>query len=242
MNIKTVLVIDDKKRNTVFDDLKEAAHDIGIELDLYQFNPGGAIENDLLDPETGNLIINKTVERFKERFNDKVFDVIACDWNLGVTNVNGLEVLRQITAIRQSLRDTPKIMYSGTLEDEIKKMVRGINNPAEGVAPNKAMDMFVKDVKMLASSEFIALSGREDLKEDLLPYLKHPIPLETLVPRILGEEKDLTFAVNCGHKYAGKSFFEVLAWIENSETLKSELIQDISEEAIAYLTHKVANS
>lgn len=74
--VKTVLFIDDADRGSIFTSLKRKAQDEGLQLELYQYNPGGAIEYDLIDSETNTLDIDKTIERYKKRFSGIVFDAI----------------------------------------------------------------------------------------------------------------------------------------------------------------------
>lgn len=238
--LKTILFIDDKDRGIVFKSLDLYAKKNGLKLDLHQFNPGGVIERDLLNLETNELDIIKTIERFRERYEDIIFDAIVCDWNLNVTNINGLGLLRKICSINTTFRDTPKMMYSGTLEVELRKMFTKVVEENNESLRNKKIDEFIHNIKLLINSEFFALSGREDIAGDLIAFLKRNELLHIRLIHILKSHPHLKFSVNFGKNYAEKTFDEVRKLIEKDDTLKVELLQDLTEEAISYLEHKIA--
>lgn len=237
--LKTILVIDDKDRESIFKTLRSKAQQCGIVLDLYQFNPGGAKENDLLNISTRELDVKKTIEKYKEYFNNKIFDVIACDWNLNVPNINGLELIRQISCINTTIRDTPKMLYSGTLEEELHKMLLAIINEPEEQKRRERIDKLAMDIKLLVNSEFFSLSGREDIEDELIPYFLKKNPADVRILHVLHDNPQLKFSVNCGKFYAGMTFKEAERSIEQSERLKAELVQDIVEAAISFLEHKI---
>lgn len=238
---KKVLFIDDKDRSSIFKALIRKAKSKRMLLELYEFNPGGAKQPDLIDKDTNELDIPKTIERYREQLATKEFDAIACDWNLNVPNVNGLELLRQLAANYPRLRATPKMMYSGTLDEELRKMVKAIIESEEG-EKNKKLDRFVADLRMLSQSEFFALSGRENVEDDLIPYLMKHEPLNIRVHHILKDNPNLKFSVHCGGSYAGKTFKEIRAEIINNEERERELLQDVIEEAVSALENKIAKT
>lgn len=239
---KTVLIIDDKDRSTVMRSLASKAGKKGLSLVLYQFNPGGALENDLLNHKTRELYVDKTIERYKERYVDIVFDAIACDWNLNVKNVTGVELLRQISAINSTIQATPKMMYSGTLEEELRKMITTVETEQDKDLKNKKFETLVCDIKMLVNSEFFALSGRENLQDDLLPYLMKNEPVHVRLMHVLHDHPELVFSINCGKNYSGMTFDQVRQLIEKDDKCRTELLQDLVEEAISFLEHKMVQA
>lgn len=239
---KTVLIIDDKDRTSVFKSLKTKARSQGLELDLYQYNPGGALENELLDKHTKELNVEKTLEKFYTKFRDIVFDAIACDWNLNVPNINGLDLIRQLSSRGITIRETPKMLYSGTLENELGKMLNNIIGEDDERVRSQKLDTVIRDIKLLVNTDFFAVTGREEIEDDLFPFLLKKEPVEVQIFHILRDNPNLRFSVDCGGKYAGLSFDEVRKRLENDENLLPVLIKDIVEESISFLEHKIAKA
>lgn len=238
---KSVLVIDDKSRQSIFKTLRLKAQNKGLTLQLFEFNPGGQVEQSLIDKNTGDLDLKKTVNRYNELFEDRIFDAIACDWNLGVTNVNGLDVLRAFNS-NEVFRKTPKMMYSGTLEDEIRNYMSKIQKSTDDDTRNKLIDGFIKDIKTLVSTEFFALSGREDLSDDLLPFLLKNNSIENSVLMTLRDHPDLKFSVDCSGNFAGKTFSEVFHTTCRNEKILSDLVHDLQDVSLSYLTHIIGKN
>lgn len=237
---KKVLFIDDKARDTVFKALRLKAQRKGLSLELHQFNPGGAIEADLKNNETNELNEGKTLQRFDEKFPELDFDAIVCDWNLNSSNLNGLELLRKLCHHKPVLKKIPKMMYSGALDTELRKMIEDAMSTESEVEKNKKFDRFVKDLKLLAQAGFFAFSDRDEADEQLIPFLLKNEPLDLRLLKVLEDNPNLKFSVNCGGNYAGKTFKEVRDIIINDEEQEAKLLRDITEIAIAMLENKIA--
>lgn len=117
---RTCLIIDDEDQTEEIEKLVRDAKHQGIELTCFQFNVGNTGCTEFLSD--GLIDIDKVVSQFNNQYRNFHFDIIAFDWHLDDENVTGVELIRKFAYYRLA-RFSPKIVYSGVLDDVIKKII-----------------------------------------------------------------------------------------------------------------------
>ena len=87
-------MIDDTDVSDVLKALKRKAKTKNINLDFDQFNVGSQRLPELITDD-GELDVSKVIQYYKNHYEKKYFDIVACDYQLSVDNFDGPELLRQ---------------------------------------------------------------------------------------------------------------------------------------------------
>lgn len=234
---KRILVIDDNDMLDILKSIAKKAKSKNVEVDYDQLNVGGHIEPAVLDA-SNNLDIEKTKKLLRERFQNKHFDIVACDYDLSVQNIDGVELLRRIgrDCFHKRVR---YIIYSGLLEDILREKIRiGCDIDPE-VSEIKPKDKLIKEIKQLVNSNYLAFVGREQLAETILNFLKNDITIDDVFNELATSYPERRFAYNFVNGMEGKTLREVKDMILNDDNLRLEFMKGIFEQSILYFTERV---
>ena len=237
---RSCLIIDNEDQTEEIEKLVRDAKHQGIELECNQFNVGNTAYSDILT--NGFIDIEKVCREFKNKFKGKYFDIIAFDWDLEDDNITGVELIRQFTSNRIA-RYSPKIVYSGVLDDVIKDIIQ------ENLDLVKVKDKFkpvIKDkaitkIKSLVRNRVFDYLDRGNRDPMILKFLAEEIQsTELIIVQVLEQYPELKFENNfVNEKFSGKTFQEIADFLKNDDSMANEFKREIIQQVIAYLTEKI---
>lgn len=234
---KRILVIDDNDMLDILKSIAKKAKSKNVEVDYDQLNVGGHIEPAVLDA-SDNLDVEKTKNLLRERFPNRHFDIVACDYDLSVQNIDGVELLRRIghDCFHKGVR---YIIYSGLLEDILREKIRRGCDIDPAASEIKPKDKLIKELKQLVNSNYLAFVGRDQLSETILNFLKNDITIDDVFNELVTSYPERKFAYNFINGVEEKTFREVKDMILNDDNLRVEVMKGIFEQSILYLTERV---
>lgn len=234
---KRILVIDDNNMLDILKSIKRKAKSKQVELDYDQLNIGGRIEPEVLDAND-NLDVDKVKALFKQRFADRHFDIVACDYDLSVLNIDGIELLRKIRH-ECFYKGVRYIIYSGLLDDILyEKIQKGCDiDPSDSTV--KPKDSLIKEIRQLVNSNYLAFVNREYLEKTVVDFLKNDLTIEDVMDELASTYPDRRFAYDFINGVEGKTLQEVKGMILNDDNLRTEVMKGLFEQSILYLTEKM---
>ncbi|MGJ3234359.1 hypothetical protein [Marivirga sp.] len=225
---RTCLIIDDNDQSEEIESLQRRSKEIhGIELICHQFNIGNSSFTEVLT--NGLIDQDKVVAEFKKRFGGINFNIVALDYDLEDTAIKGTDLIR-IFNHYNLLKKSPKMIYSGILDDVLKDIIRDLS-----------LDKAVTKIKSMVRNKVIDYLDRNHRDSQILKFLSEdPLSSELLISNILNSHPDLVFENNfVSDKFKGKTFAEIAEMLDENITLDNEFKKEIIEQVISYLTEKI---
>lgn len=229
---KRCLIIDNDDQSAEIEKMKRDGKAKGIYIDCQQFNVGSTFEDDLLTE--GRIDIEKVVTAYKIRFKHQTFHLAAFDWDLSDDAINGVELMRQLEHNR-ILRNTPKLLYTGLLEDKLGTMLDEFKN---GTLPKGKLLVHIKTIIKANIRDFVA---RERYEEDIIRLLQNTDEtIDLIIEEELTRFPDLKFSNSfTSRSFNGKTFIEIAKILESEDLLRNDFKKEIIQQVIAYLTEKI---
>lgn len=221
---KTCLIIDDNKQDEVLEQLVEKARKKGITLKCPQFNVGSTERNDLLDIN-GAIDINAVLAKFKSEFDGTKLDMICVDFQLEDENINGLDVLKQVYALRQS---SQFIIYSSNLDQVVKGIIGDYDK-------DKNKGKLIADIKSLTKYKILDFVSRDRYDQAILDILsKNEMSLELVLESKLLEYPELVFQ-NTYPKFEGLTLQQIANEIRQGSNHGQLFKAELLEQAISHM-------
>lgn len=237
---RTCLIIDNEDQSDEIEKLVRDAQNIGINLECQQFNVGNTGYSDVLT--NGLIDISKVVIEFRSKFKNQYFDIVAFDWDLEDENITGVELIRKFTE-NNLAKFSPKVVYSGVLDDVIKKIILENLEIKKIAGENKAIvkDGAVTKIKSLVKNRALDYLDRGQRDPIILKFLKEDIQsTELIVIQTLNKYPDFVFGNRfVNEKFKGKTFQEIASYLETDDFQGNEFKRELIEQVIAYLTEIV---
>jgi hypothetical protein len=146
MTSKNILIIDDDDQNDIISALKEqVGKEINLNLDATFIDLS---EPELIDDETGDLIRENVEQHILNEIKGKHFDLLACDYQFGDREINGLDIIDFIKNRRNNL---PVFLYTGAYDKVIGDLLRKLKDGSI------SDDEFVKLFKSFLMAGLISL-------------------------------------------------------------------------------------
>lgn len=224
---RSCLIIDNEDQAEEIEKLVRDCQYKGIDLECHQLNIGLSSFTDVL---TNNLIDgDKVASVFKSRFGRRNFNLVAFDYDLEDSNVKGTDLIR-IFNHHKLLKKSPKMVYSGLLDDVLKDIIKDLS-----------LDKAVTKIKSMVRNKVIDYLDRDHRDAQILKFLNEdPVSSELLVSDILNTHPDLVFENNfVNDKFEGKKYSEIAEMLDDDITLDNEFKKEIIEQVISYLTEKI---
>ncbi len=233
MKKRTCVLIDDDKQDDIFHIIKEEGKRYGLEIDCKQFNVGNQERRDLLTNEEIDLEKVNTI--FQNEFNGVKIDLLAFDWNISGSQINGPILIKNFNDNNIRVK-VPKILYSGVLKEEIEKL-------CEAYRTNKNMPFKViwSQINTLISSDIITFVSRDDYELSIVEQLrKVEDTIESSIEEELRKFPDFKFQ-NCfvNKSFKGKTFSEIARLLDSNENLRNDFTKEITQQVLDYLTEKL---
>ncbi|QBA23062.1 hypothetical protein EU348_18520 [Chryseobacterium indologenes] len=233
---RTCLIIDNEDQTEEIEKLVRDAENIGIHLECHQFNVGNTGYSDILT--AGFIDIEKVVGEYRKKYKNFYFDIVAFDWDLEDENITGVELIRKFTE-HKIAKLSPKIVYSGVLDDVIKKIIQ--DNLEFKKSKPIIKDAAIAKIKSLVRNRVFEYLDRGQRDPMILKFLKEDIQsTELIIIQTLNKFPDLVFGNRFINKnFEGKTFKEIAEYLENDDLQGNEFKREIIEQVIAYLTESV---
>ena len=231
------MVIDDKDMLDVLKSIERRARSKQIEFDYDQLNIGGHIEPEVLDAE-GNLDVDKSKALLKQRFTNRHFDIVVCDYDLSVQNIDGVELLRKIghECFYNGVR---YIIYSSLLDTILQEKIEKGCYIDPSNSKVKPKDSLIKEIRQLVNSNYLAFVSRDNLEKTIVDFLKNDLTIEDVMDELASTYPDRKFAYDFINGIKGKTLQEMKCIILNNDNLRSEVMKGLFEQSILYLTEKM---
>jgi hypothetical protein len=224
---KRCLIIDDEDQSSEIEKMVRDGKTRGIELECEQFLVGSSSYTEVLTD--GKIDTEKVTSEYRRRFKNQTFQLAAFDRDLSDDDVDGVELIRQLTA-KKILKNTPKVIYSGLLEEVLAP---GINNN-----DRKAL---ISRVKTLVNSNIKGYFERDTYESDILNILgKDEESLDLIIEDELKKFPTLIFKNEfVNKKFKGKSYQEIAEMLDEYDHLRNDFKKEIVQQVTAYLTNIV---
>ncbi|QQT62628.1 hypothetical protein I6I97_02070 [Sphingobacterium multivorum] len=234
---RSCLIVDNEDQTEEIEKLVRDAEHIGIQLECDQFNVGNTRYSDILT--NGLIDISKVVVEYRKKFNNHYFDLIAFDWDLEDEHITGVDLIRQFTS-NKIARHSPKMVYSGVLDDVIKKIVQDnldIKKIGGSLKPI-IKDAAVTKIKSLVKNRVCEYLNRDHRDPMILKFLKEDMQsTELVIAQTLKKFPELTFNNRfINPSFRGKTFEEIAVFLESDDVQGNEFKREIIEQVLAYLT------
>ncbi len=232
---RTCLLVDDSRQDDIFPAIVEEGKKYNIEITCLQFNVGNPERRDLLTNE--EIDLDKVVNIFREEFRGQKIDLIAFDWNLSGSSINGPLVIKAFNDNDIRIK-IPKILYSGILKEEIQKLCDNYRINLE--MPFKEI---WSQISALISAGIVTFASRDHYEIAIVEQLRRTADsIESTVEDIIRKYPDFVFKsafVNAAFK--GKKYSEIVTMIERDSALRNEFTSEITKHIISYLTESIPN-
>lgn len=234
---KRILLIDDEDVSDVLRALARKAKAKNINLDFDQFNVGSQRLPELIASD-GKLDISKVIQYYKNHYEKKYFDIVACDYQLSVENFDGPELLRQMGNICFA-NGQRFLIYSGLLESIIEEHVqKTCNVNGKQIQVNQKL---LKYIKHLVNAQYIGFVNREDLDDTILNHLLDHTSLENLLEEAVEKYPDLVLEYGFNHHLEGKKLKDCLNEIYSKKTVRNDVMRDLFEQTLVYLCNHMCS-
>lgn len=234
---KRILLIDDADVSDVLIALKRKAKMKNINLDFDQFNVGSQRLPELIADE-GKLDISKVIQYYNSHYEKKYFDVVACDYQLSVDNVDGPDLLRQMGNICFA-KGQRFLIYSGLLESIIEEHIK--DTCCVSGKQIQVNQQLLKYIKHLVNAQYIGFVDRENLVDTILNHLLDHTTLENLLEEAVEKYPDLVLEYGFNHHLEGKKLKDCLNEIYSKETVRNDVMRDLFEQTLAYLCNRMCS-
>lgn len=227
MKKKCLIIDNDDQSQEIEKMIRDGKNKYGIELECEQFNVGNTAFDEVLTD--GKIDPSKVISEFKKRFKNQTFHLAAFDRDLNDPNIDGVELIRQLTHYNQ-LKNTSKVIYSSDLEGLLSDSINQFNK-----------EDLIKRIKTLVNNGIKGYYDRTTYEEDILRYLSNED--ETLDLIIEDELRKFPFfkfnnAIP-NDKFKNKTYEEIAEKLDEHTHLRNEFKKEIIQQVIAYLTEKI---
>jgi hypothetical protein len=231
MNKKCIIIDNDDQTEEIKKLIRDAKAK-GIIIECEQFNVGSTFDNDLLSD--GVIDITKVVSEYKKRFGGQTFHLAAFDWDLSDDKIDGIELMRQLTHNR-ILKHTPKLLYSGLLED---KLASKLDEYKDGGLTKKEL---LDRIKTLINADIKGFVARENYETDIITILEGTEEtLDLIIEEELNKFPNFVMANHVTNStFRRKSYSELSEMLGTNNALRNEFKRELIQRIMAYLTETI---
>lgn len=230
--IKRCIIIDNEDQSEEIEKLIRDGNNKGFTVECEQFNVGSTFETELLS--NGKIDIEKVVAEFKKRFKGQTFHLAAFDWDLSDDDIDGVELMRQL-AHNRIFKNTPKLLYSGLLEEKLSSKIDDFKNN------NLSKKNLLDRIKMLINADIKGFVARENYDADILRILEGTDEtLDLIIEEELVKFPNFVFDHKfVNQNFSGKTFQEIAEILQDNNHLRNAFKKEIIQQVIAHLTENI---
>ena len=227
--VKECLLVDNDDQTSLIESLHRVGKSKGLDIHCEQFNVGHPEHDELL---TENRIdIEKVIAQFKRQYR-KNFNLAAFDWELGDDSIDGVELIRKFDA-DGLLKHTPKLLYSGVIDEILGKLLDDHKQGKSTKVPEK--------LKTLIRLNLKGYHDREGFESEIVALLtKTDENLDLIIEAELRKYPEIRFNDNFGSEgFRGKTLEEIATLLDSDDLLRNKFKKEIIQQVIAYLTQRI---
>ncbi|NVO09136.1 MAG: hypothetical protein HXX16_04155 [Bacteroidales bacterium] len=222
---KTCLIVDDEAayQKRVFE--TSVANNLrpkGINVNLI------LVDTTDKDLQTDEKIDLKKIKLYiEDKIKNLKLDVVACDYELSSRDVNGIDVIREIRALRPK---TKIFLYSGKYEKVIGDIVKEIQK-----GDQQSINSGIQAIKNIYSSRIEEFLERNDYSTRLVGVLQNNNDsIDDIFIKKIREYSELRFK-SCYPIFEGKTLGEITEEIEKETHSSQKFLEELVEQTVAYL-------
>ncbi|MBN9483399.1 MAG: hypothetical protein BGO70_13030 [Bacteroidetes bacterium 43-93] len=222
---KNCLIIDNEDQTSSIETIRREGKMQKVSINCRQFNVGSTERDDLLS--NGKIDLDKVFAAFQQEFSGIHFNLIAFDWDLNDDSINGVDLIRlfQNKGIRAN---TPKLLYSGVLKDEIHRIL-------DVYRENNNFSTAWKPISTLIKIKIEDFIDREEYERSIVNLVKrNGESIESIFSAKLREYSTLIFK-NMYPNFEGKSLAEIADILDKDKPQGSKFMHELIEQSLAYM-------
>ncbi len=227
--IKDCLIVDNEDQTSLIEAIERVGKTRGLEIRCEQFNVGQTQKDEYM---TDNKIdADKVIAAFKADYK-KNFDLAAFDWDLSDDVIDGVELIRKFEA-NGLLKHTPKLLYSGLIDDILTKLLDDHRQ--------RKQSRVLEKLKALIKLNLIGYFDRTGFEYELVGILKKTEEnLDFIIEEEFGKYPDVRFDESfVSESFRGKTLAELAVLLESDVLLRNAFKREIVQQVMAYLTEKI---
>ncbi|MBW7941594.1 MAG: hypothetical protein H3C64_04165 [Candidatus Kuenenia stuttgartiensis] len=225
--VKQLLIIDNDDQSAAIERIHAAARTKPFTVNCTQFNVGLPDGNDVVDAN-GKIDMALVREKYEREFGSRKFHLIAFDFKLNDTTVDGVTLIKQFNSIGKT-RKASKMLYSSELTEIVQEYLNEYRDKSD-------YDSAWGKFKTLINLEILDFCKREDYESKAVQFLDKISENDNDI--ILGElrgSKDLFFNAAI-EVYNGLTLDEIADKIEGGDPEVPKFKKKLIELAIANLS------
>jgi hypothetical protein len=229
---KRCLIIDNEEQVSSIETIERLGRAKGIKIICDEFNVG-MLERDEFFTDR-KIDINKVLEQYSQKHKSIAYHLAAFDWDLGDNEINGVELIRKFQE-NKILINTPKILYSGLLKDEISTQLEKFRKDTRH---KPALIAWINTLIKVDVRNFV---DRTMYEQEIVTLLtKTDETLDLIIEEVLKKFPDMKFGNSFISKsFNGKTFLEIANALEKNDSIRNDFKKEIIEQVIAYLTERI---
>lgn len=223
--MKKCIIFDNEDQTEEIEKLIRDGRNKGVEIECEQFNVGSTELTEVLT--NGEIDISKVVAEFRNRYGSNTFHLAVFDWNLDDENVDGIELIRQLTHYK-ILKKTPKIVISGLLTTILNDIVKSEENRVE-----KLLTLINNDIR--------GYFDRTKYEQDIIRFFeRNEETLDLILEEELQKFPSHIFENRFVNKnFNRKTFIEIVEFLEDHDQIRNDFKKEMIHQVMAYLTEKI---
>lgn len=235
--VRNCLIIDNEDQSEEIEKLIRDAKNAGVDLNCVQFHVGNPAYDDVLTD--GKIEIEKVVKEFNQKYKNITFHLVAFDWDLE-DEITGVELIRKFEE-NKVLRSTPRIVYSGLLDEILKDIITKGNSVNNGKINYKDFDKKIKKLKSLIGNGIRGYHEREKRDIQIIKYFTEETDsLDLVIEEIFRNFPNLIFRQKIvNENFNNKKFEDISIYIDDNPQIKNEFKKKIITQVISYITEKI---
>lgn len=229
---KRCLIIDNEEQVSSIETIERLGRAKGIKIICDEFNVGMLDRDEFFTDRRIDII--KVLEQFSQKYKSSTYHIVAFDWDLGDNEINGVELIRKFQE-HKFLINTPKILYSGLLKDEISTQLEKYRKDSKH---KPALIAWINTLIKVDVKNFV---DRTVYEQEIITLLsKTDETLDLIIEEQLKKFPDLKFGNSfTSNSFNGKTFLEIAHTLEENDLIRNDFKKEIIQQVIAYLTERI---
>jgi len=229
---KRCLIIDNEEQVSSIETIERLGRAKGINIICDEFNVGMLDRDEFFTDR--RIDINKVLEQFSKKYKNSTYHIVAFDWDLGDNEINGVELIRKFQE-HKFLINTPKILYSGLLKDEISTQLEKYRKDSKH---KSALLAWINTLIKVDVKNFV---DRTVYEQEIVTHIsKTDETIDLIIEEELKKFPDLKFGNSFTSKsFNGKTFLEIAHALEENDLIRNDFKKEIIQQVIAYLTERI---
>jgi len=223
---RNCLIVDNEDQSDTIQKAERIAKRKGLNIEFHQFNVGNTENTEFLTK--GKIDIEKVRNEYRKKFNGITFHLAVFDWNLDDDDIDGVELIRKLSASR-ILKRTPKFVISAKLKIILNEIVEARESKR------------IEKLSLLVKSDIRDYMDRDDYEHQIISFFENnEDSLDLNILTILRQFPEHKFEQNfVSESFEGKTFEEIAKILESNDGLRNKFKGEIIQQVLAYLSENI---